>query len=234
MKHTKLKNLVIISFFLLVFMNDFVSGDDTAKFVNDFTLDKHVYDYANLLENDIEKELSNYKDKLIYGKSAQPFELYSNQWVPLIAGTDMVNRIYYASNWDQKVGGGAILHLNLGSNFDSVADYKNIVNMVANSGVIYFAFNTVISVCKYNHSFYGDICPICGGEVTDRYKRIVGYLVPLSSYNDVRRKKEFPSIQFYDKSKLINIDQKSKKNLNIIQDEILQPNLKLQPNFLVI
>ena len=64
------------------------------------------------------------------------------------------------------------------------------LNYIARQGVIYFAFNTKISVCEDGHAFYGDTCPTCGKKVVDTFQRIVGFLTPRSSYSK-ERKKEF-------------------------------------------
>lgn len=101
------------------------------------------------------------KDRFLFGEK-QPFTIYSNQWVPLAANTDVLNRIRYSGMWDRKVSGGAILHINLGEPFKTEEEYFNMVKMIADMGVMYFAFNTKISVCEHNHAFYGERCPVCG------------------------------------------------------------------------
>lgn len=70
------------------------------------------------------------------------------------------------------------------------------LNRIAKSGVIYFAYNTKISVCKNEHAFFGDTCPQCGEKVVDTYSRIVGFLVPTSSYSK-ERKREFDERQWF-------------------------------------
>ena len=47
------------------------------------------------------------------------------------------------------------------------------------------------------HGYYGDICPHCNEPTVDTYQRIVGYLVPSSSYSR-ERKKEFSQRYWYD------------------------------------
>jgi anaerobic ribonucleoside-triphosphate reductase len=49
------------------------------------------------------------------------------------------------------------------------------LNKIAISDVIYFAFNAVINECKDHHAFIGtDYCPICGKPVMDTWSRVVG------------------------------------------------------------
>jgi len=90
-----------------------------------------------------------------------------------------------------------ILHINLGSPFRSEEESWELVNLIAQKGVMYFAFNQKISVCKHGHAFIGDTCPECGGKKVDEYIRVVGYLVPVSSFNKVRREYEFTNRKFY-------------------------------------
>ncbi len=133
------------------------------------------------------------KDRILYGTK---YRLYSNQWLPLTADADIANRIRYSSIFDRKVSGGAILHLNVDAPFKDEQQAWNLVNLLARMKVIYFAFNTRISVCEQKHAFYGKVCPKCGGRKVDEFARIVGYLVPVSSFNR-ERKREFESRRFY-------------------------------------
>jgi len=134
------------------------------------------------------------KDKILYNTN---YALYSNQWLPLTTNTDMLNRIKYSGMFDKKVSGGAILHINIDSPFRSEEESWNMVNLVAQMGVVYFAFNQKISVCEEGHAFYGEKCPMCGKVKSDEYLRIVGYLVPVKSFNKVRQKEEYPKRVFY-------------------------------------
>ncbi len=133
------------------------------------------------------------KDRLLYGTE---YKVYSNQWLPLVAETDMLNRIKYSGKFDRKVSGGAILHVNIDTPFKSEEQSWGLLNLIAKLGAIYFAFNTKISVCAKNHAFYGDRCPNCGGRKVDEFSRIVGYLVPVSSFNKQRRS-EYKNRKFY-------------------------------------
>lgn len=70
------------------------------------------------------------------------------------------------------------------------------LNTVAESGVIYFAFNTVMSECKNKHVYYGDICPECGGSTLEQYTRVVGFITPIRTWSKERRE-EFPKRNFF-------------------------------------
>ena len=136
------------------------------------------------------------KDKLLYNKELAE-TLYSNQWVGLTTKTSLNERIRLASVLDKKCGGGQILHVNCDAPFANKDVAWELLNHIAKSGVIYFAFNTKISACSNTHGFYGNVCPVCGGEKVDTFSRIVGYLVPISQYSKERHA-EYAQRYWYD------------------------------------
>lgn len=159
--------------------------------------DESGYDYNVSLEI-IPAESANVKlckkDNIIY-ESNDKF-IYSNQWTSLMAKCSINERIKLSSILDKKAGGGQILHINLeGARLSEDESWK-MLNYIANSGVIYFAYNPKLSVCEKSHTFFGDVCPICGRPKSDEVSRIVGYLVPTSSYSK-GRKDEYENRQWY-------------------------------------
>ncbi|MDI3473059.1 MAG: hypothetical protein PWQ20_373 [Thermotogaceae bacterium] len=136
------------------------------------------------------------KDRHVF-KLSSYFEIYSNQWLPLTVEANLLDRIRYSGIFDKKVSGGAILHVNLGNKFRNENEAWRMVNLIAKTGVVYFAFNHKISVCPDGHAFYGDICPVCLKKKSDEFTRIVGYLVPVSGFNKKRRILEYPERKFY-------------------------------------
>lgn len=137
------------------------------------------------------------KDNALYNRENEDF-IYSNQWIPLTAKATLKEKIKLSSILDVKCSGGTILHANLESNFPNNDMAWEVLNKIANAGVIYFAFNTRINVCANRHGFVGSsICSECGGPVVDTYQRIVGYLSPSKSYSK-ERFKEFSARKWYD------------------------------------
>ena len=135
------------------------------------------------------------KDNLLYEK-ADKF-IYSNQWIPLTEKCTLKEKLRLCSILDEKCSGGSIAHINLESNFPNTDAAWDLLNRIALSGVIYFAFNTRINECENHHGFVGtDHCPICGGPVRDTYQRIVGFLVPTRAYSKDRFR-EFSARQWY-------------------------------------
>lgn len=124
--------------------------------------------------------------------------IYSNQWIPLSAKCTIKEKLRLSSILDAKCSGGSIAHINLEANFPNTDVAWDMLNKIAQSGVIYFAFNTRINECENHHGFIGsDTCPECGCPVFDTYVRIVGYLVPTRSFSKDRFK-EFTTRQWYE------------------------------------
>ena len=136
------------------------------------------------------------KDNAMFGKN-EDF-IYSNQWIPLTEKCTINEKIRTSAILDNKCSGGAIAHINIDNNFPNTDMAWDMLNYIARQGVIYFCYNTKINVCNNHHGFVGtEICPECGGEKTDTYQRVVGFLTPSKSYSKDRFK-EFSSRQWYD------------------------------------
>lgn len=125
------------------------------------------------------------KDNAIFDRNDK--FIYSNQWIPLSTKCTIQEKLRLSAILDAKCSGGSISHINLDANFPNEDMAWEMLNKIAQAGVIYFAFNTRINECKNHHGFVGtDYCPVCGEPVFDTYQRIVGYLVPTRSYSKDR------------------------------------------------
>lgn len=141
------------------------------------------------------------KDNLLYDLHDK--FIYSNQWIPLSAKCTIKEKLRLSSLLDKKCSGGSIAHINLESNFPNKEIAWDMLNTIAKSGVIYFAFNTRINECENHHGFVGtDICPVCGKPVFDTYQRIVGYLVPSRAYSKDRFR-EYKSREWYSIAEMV-------------------------------
>lgn len=135
-------------------------------------------------------------DNLLYEQDK--YFIYSNQWIPLKEKCTIQEKCRLGSILDKKCGGGAIAHINIENRFSTKEEAWDMLNYVAQQGVIYFAFNGKISVCKHKHAFIGTkTCPRCGEPVADTYTRVVGFYTPVSSYQKIR-KQEFDQRKWYD------------------------------------
>src|SRR5574344_1803416 len=134
-------------------------------------------------------------DNLIYENDK--YFIYSNQWIPLTEKCTIEEKCRLGSLFDKKCGGGCIAHIDIENRFPNRDVAWDMLNYVASKGVIYFAFTTKISVCEDKHAFIGTKnCPICGKPEADKYARVVGFYVPISGYQKIR-KKEFNCRKWY-------------------------------------
>ena len=134
-------------------------------------------------------------DNLLYEQDK--YFIYSNQWIPLTEQCTIQEKCRLGSLFDAKCGGGCIAHINIENRFPTKDAAWDMLNYVASSGVIYFAFTTKISVCEDKHAFIGSQhCPRCGKPVADQYARVVGFYTPVSSYQKIR-KREFNHRKWY-------------------------------------
>lgn len=160
--------------------------------------DKFTKDYLFNLEN-VPGESCNVKlarkDALLYGFSAVGTNIYGNQWIPLTEKCTNKDKIALSALLDVRAGGGQILHVNLEERFVDEEQSWNMLNHIARSGVIYFAYNIKINACEDNHGFFGEKCH-CGKPPIETYSRVVGFIVPYSSFSK-ERKQEFNNRLWY-------------------------------------
>jgi ribonucleoside-triphosphate reductase len=160
--------------------------------------DSYGFDYSINVEC-IPAERANVvlcnKDNELYSEIDEYF-IYSNQWIPLMERCTLNEKIRLGAILDKECGGGQISHINLEGKFANEEQAWELLNRIAAAGVIYFAYNCKISICKDEHAFFGSTCPEDGLPATDTYSRIVGFLVPTSSYSK-ERKKEFDQRKWF-------------------------------------
>lgn len=137
------------------------------------------------------------KDKLMGYQNE--YNLYSNQFIPLIANADLFDRIKLQGLFDSHFSGGSICHLNVETQITAVKNMEDLIRVAAKKGVVYFAINYVLSQCTNGHMSVtnGDKCLVCGEPITDKYSRVVGFLTNIKNWHKVRREEDFPNRQFY-------------------------------------
>lgn len=157
---------------------------------NEYTKDKNYS--ANVEEIPAERAAAvlMQKDKIFYPDEKYTLPLYGNQWIPLGVKTTLAEKVRLSAALDKACNGGSIAHINIDKPFNNFETAWDMLNYIADQGVVYFAFCTRISACKNNHGFYGETCPICGNPKVTTYQRIVGFLTPERTYSK-ERKAEF-------------------------------------------
>lgn len=176
---------------------------NTILKLNETTMDEYGY-MSNIEQIPAESAAIklNKKDRICFGnryindRLGENCYIYGNQWIPLKEETSIWHRID-AAKLDNYCGGGAILHINLGENFNTFEDAWEFTNGLAKKGVKYFSYISLIDICENDHSFFGDVCPICGEKSVTKGIKIVGYLVKMNSFKK-ERKQELGERKFYD------------------------------------
>ena len=142
-------------------------------------------------------------DAILYNQTE--FYIYANQFIPLSMEASLFDRIRIQAELEKYFSGGTILHANFVEKIPTKLMMKNFIKKVVKSGVKYFAVNYFFNICENDHCTVStkDICEKCGGTIVDKMSRIVGFLVPLSSWSKERRQ------EFVDRKKY---------NLNSLKD----------------
>jgi len=130
---------------------------------------------------------------------APQYELYSNQFIPLITEADMLDRIELQGLFDQHFSGGAICHINVEEKINDTERIKELIRYCAVRGVVYWAINYNLQQCANGHMAIGkgETCSICGAPVEDNFTRVVGFLTNTKNWHKVRRERDYPHRQFY-------------------------------------
>jgi len=139
------------------------------------------------------------KDAATFGVSAQPFALYSNQYIPTITSATMLERIKLSGKFMNLLSGGGILHLNVSDKIQNKSQMRKLIEVALKNGVEHFAVNYGFAICPEEHvSIAGNstVCPICGAQIQDYLTRIIGYFTKVSSWNHVRETIDFPNRVF--------------------------------------
>jgi anaerobic ribonucleoside-triphosphate reductase len=136
------------------------------------------------------------KDAMLFdGK--QKYELYSNQYIPLIKECEMHERIRIQGKYDSNVGGGSILHVNVSAPM-SKEQMLELMLYATKNNVKYWAVNYGVSQCKTcGKTYVGKFekSP-CHDAETLKFLRIVGFETNLNSWSKERRI-EYTQRQFY-------------------------------------
>lgn len=138
------------------------------------------------------------KDKLLGYKT--DYEMYSNQFIPLTATADMLDRIKLQGIFDQHFSGGAICHINVDAPIQDKAKIKELMRITAKMGVIYHAINYNLQECSAGHMSVGrkEACSVCGEPIINNFTRVVGFLTNTKNWHKVRREIDYPHRQFYE------------------------------------
>ncbi len=94
--------------------------------------------------------------------------------------------------------GGTVQHLYLGESIEDTQVCKNLIRKIfTNYKMPYISITPTFSICSDHGYIRGEhfSCPHCGKE-TEVWSRVVGYLRPVSNYNDGKKQEYFDRVKF--------------------------------------
>lgn len=119
---------------------------------------------------------------------APPFYTNSTQ-LPVNYTNDIFKLLDLQEPLQTRYTGGTVVHVYLGEALPNPLSVKKFVKKVCeNYKIPYFTITPTFSICS-NHGYISGeyfYCPHCGEE-TEVYSRVVGYLRPVSQWNDGKR-----------------------------------------------
>lgn len=127
------------------------------------------------------------------------WDLYSNQFIPLIVRADLFDRMKLQGEFDSMFSGGSVFHANVDNPIPDVDTLYNMMLMAAKLGVVYWAINYNEQECENGHQTVGmnKYCPKCSGKIVANYTRVVGFLTKVDNWHKTRREKDYPKRQWY-------------------------------------
>ena len=175
--------------------------EQTLRFLNDKAKDLGTQYKISINIEQIPGETVAVKfhdaDALIYGEEVSEAPLYSNQFLELWKEASIWERMDIDGALNKLYTGGGIVAFNI-SDKPTASQVKKLIEYSIKTGSEHFSLNAVYSECENAHTTFGnhDICPKCGGKIIEKYTRVVGFMTPISSWNNVRREWEFPKRYF--------------------------------------
>ena len=127
-----------------------------------------------------------------------PFYTNSSH-LPVNYTDDLFELMDLQDNLQTKYTGGTVIHFFLGERMDDPQTLKKLVKTICeNYKLPYFTFSPSFSICKNHGYLVGEhpTCPNCN-ETTEVYSRVVGFLRPVSQWNNGKQA-EFDMREHYD------------------------------------
>jgi ribonucleoside-triphosphate reductase len=143
-------------------------------------------------------------DKLLYSEKDIPWNIYSNQFIPLWDTESSIwERMDKDGKYNQLLTGGGIVHINTGEHVTSTQAEK-LIEYSIGCGCEHFAITGTFIKCEDCHVVLGnaDKCPMCGKDIVEKTARVVGFWTPVSSWSkakikyDHERRKEYMNGDF--------------------------------------
>ena len=124
-------------------------------------------------------------NETFYQQGSDPFYTNSSQ-LPVNYTDDIFEALELQDDLQTKYTGGTVFHIFLGEKVDSIEATRDLVNKITrNFRLPYFTLSPTFSVCTTHGYITGQHseCPDCH-QPAEVYSRIVGYLRPISQWNN--------------------------------------------------
>ncbi len=152
------------------------------------------------------KDKKQYPDIIAAGTKKTPYYTNSSQ-LPVNYTTDAFEALKLQDKLQCKYSGGTVLHLFLGENISEVSNVKSLIKKVfENFHLPYITLTPTFSICPAHGYLSGEHleCPKCTiKQPCEVYSRIVGYIRPVSQWNDGKKIEWKDRKEFKVKKKLL-------------------------------
>lgn len=165
----------------------------------------HIYNIEQIPGESMCVRLAELDEILGYNKKG--YQLYSNQYLPLIEDVSVYDRFRIQGEIDGLTSGGAILHLNVDDDCRlSPEQFRKIMKTAKDTGTVYFAINYAYTEFANGNYLTGryDECPITQSPAVCQYTRVVGFITPVRSWNNVRKDFEYNKRVFYENERVVS------------------------------
>jgi len=146
-----------------------------------------------------QKDKEKYPDIIAAGTKKVPYYTNSSQ-LPVNYTNDIFEALKLQDNIQLKYNGGTVLHLFLGERVSDIKTVKSLIKKIfENFHLPYITLTPTFSICPVHGYISGEhfYCPQCTiKQPCEVYSRIVGYLRPVSQWNEgkqeeFKNRKEF-------------------------------------------
>lgn len=151
---------------------------------------RNIFNVEEIPGESMSVKLAN-TDRWLFGSDIVTEPLYANQMVPLWEDVTLDEKMKREALVD-KCSGGGICHHSLGEKITS-KQQKKVIETALRYGCSHFALNPSYAVCENDHYTFGkhEMCPKCGGKITNNLTRTVGFFVHTNLMTATKREHDF-------------------------------------------